>query len=70
MLNYEQNQILEQAIILLFQLRDDQSIEHWEEQREREFLKNCLNNDRKANDEERGISFYFTEKEIKALPKK
>ena len=69
MLNYEQNQILEQAIILLFQLRDDQSIEHWEEQREREFLKNCLNNDRKANDEERGIRFYFTEKEIKALPK-
>lgn len=39
MLNNEQTQILEQAITLLFQLRDEQSIENWEVQREREFSK-------------------------------
>ena len=39
MLNHEQTQILEQAIVLLFRLRDDQSVENWEVQREREFAK-------------------------------
>ncbi len=37
MLNYEQTQILEQAIVLLFRLRNDQSVENWEVNREREF---------------------------------
>lgn len=39
MLNNEQTQILEQAICLLFKLRNDQAIENWEVQRERNFLK-------------------------------
>lgn len=37
MLNQEQTQILEQAIFLLFRLRNDQAVENWEEKREREF---------------------------------
>lgn len=37
MLNQEQTQILEQAIFLLFRLRNDQSVENWEEKRERDF---------------------------------
>lgn len=43
MLNYEQNQILEQAIILLFKLKNEQAIENWEVQREREFTKKNRN---------------------------
>lgn len=39
MLNHDQTQILEQAIFLLFQLRNEQSIENWEVNREREFAK-------------------------------
>ena len=38
MLNQEQTQILEQAIFLLFRLRNDQSVENWEEKNVREFL--------------------------------
>lgn len=37
MLNYEQTQILEQAIFLLFRLRNEQSIENWERERARQF---------------------------------
>lgn len=39
MLSNEQTQILEQAIFLLIKLRNDQSIEHWERERGREFKK-------------------------------
>lgn len=39
MLNYEQTQILEQVIFLLFKLRNDQSVDNWEVKREREFNK-------------------------------
>ncbi|MDE5722204.1 MAG: site-specific integrase [Clostridia bacterium] len=39
MLNNEQTQILEQAIFLLFKLRNDQSVEKWEEKRTQEFEK-------------------------------
>ena len=37
MLNQEQTQILEQAIILLFRLRNEQSIDNWERERARQF---------------------------------
>ena len=37
MLNQEQTQILEQAIFLLFRLRNEQSIENWENERARRF---------------------------------
>lgn len=39
MLSKEQTEFLEQAIILLFKLRNDQSVENWEVKREREFNK-------------------------------
>lgn len=39
MLNNEQTQTLEQAIFLLLQLRNDQSIENWETERARQFGK-------------------------------
>ncbi|MDE6868696.1 MAG: hypothetical protein K2J83_06125, partial [Clostridia bacterium] len=37
MLNQEQTQILEQAIFLLFRLRNEQSIDNWENERVRQF---------------------------------
>lgn len=41
MLNIEQTKNLEQAIMLLLQLRNEQSIENWEVQREQNFIKQC-----------------------------
>lgn len=41
MLNQEQTQILEQAIFLLFRLRNEQSIDNWEVHREQNFFKQC-----------------------------
>ena len=39
MLNYEQTQVLEQAIFLLQSLRNEIAIENWEVQRTNNFLK-------------------------------
>ncbi len=41
MLNSEQTQNLEQAIMLLLKLRNEQSIENWEVQREQNFTSKC-----------------------------
>ena len=82
MLSQEQTQILEQAIFLLFRLRNEQSIENWENERARKFgelHRPKLNFKEAFTDEENGdepISdkdfkgfLKFTEKEIFKMPK-
>lgn len=61
MLNYEQTQILEQAIVLLFRLRNDQSVENWEDDRARKFGE--LNNRAKFHFKEDGKLKEVTKKE-------
>lgn len=64
MLNFEQTQILEQAIVLLFRLRDDQAIENWEVKRTREFEKQNIGFN------ETQSAFAKILKEIKRMPQK
>lgn len=63
MLNIEQTQILEQAIFLLIKLRNEQSIENWEVNREREFSKTIISS--QQNDD--GF-LEFSDKEILKMP--
>ena len=64
MLNFEQTQILEKAIVLLIRLRDDQSIENWEVKRPREFEKQNIGFN------ETQSAFAKILKEIKRMPQK
>ncbi len=64
MLNFEQTQILEKAIVLLIRLRDDQSIENWEVKRTREFEKQNIGFN------ETQSAFAKILKEIKRMPQK
>jgi len=64
MLSGEQTRILEQAIFLLFRLRDEQSIDNWEEQRVRNFEKQI---DGLTNYES---AFAKILKELKRMPNK
>lgn len=83
MLNQEQTQILEQAIILLFRLRDEQSIDNWENERARKFgeltrpiltikedYENDENGDEPLSDKDFKGFLKFTEKEILQMPKR
>lgn len=70
MLNNEQTQILEQAIILLFKLRNDQSIENWETERERQFEKlNVKEGTKQTKLFALKSTLRFTKKEILQMPK-
>ena len=79
MLNNEQTQILEQVIFLLFKLRNDQSVDNWEEKRAREF--NKLAAELRQQDDENEDSqpslindetgfLKFTPKEILKMPQR
>ena len=63
MLNSEQTQILEQAIFLLFRLRNEQSIERWEVNAAREFEKQVGLNKHES-------AFAKILKELKRMPQK
>lgn len=77
MLSKEQTEILEQAIFLLFRLRDEQSQENWELNRAREFERATQLKTKKINsgaptsapckENEVGI-LIFTDKEIAKMP--
>lgn len=77
MLNIEQTQILEQAIFLLFRLRNEQSIENWENKRAQQFgelYRPIFKEDNEQtnfnlNGQENEEGFLkFTEKEILKMP--
>ena len=83
MLSKEQTEFLEQAIILLFRLRNDQSIENWENERARRFgeltrpiltikedYENDENGDEQLSDKDFKGFLKFTEKEILQMPKR
>lgn len=76
MLNQEQTQILEQAIFLLFRLRDEQSQENWEEKRTRDIARRLKYEEEKKQEEKDTYdnsikkAFLKINKELKKMPTK